>query len=557
MLSETAAAMRNAIAAVLSARSALLKRQSPAPQPPPGSPTTTSTGEAAATSLSTTSSAVFGTTSSAVLATTSVDVAITTVTDFNGVSNTSFSLATVTYTPLVVSVTVSSTGATVTIPIGTSTGSNRDFTNTIFAPASFVYTPSVTISTAGVLDATSSTPPAISSNIVTTGTGTGQSATSSSLSGTASHTSGPSNGALSHGAVAGIAVGCAIIGALLAVGVLWFIMKDSLKKKKEHPTTAPSRQSGYSGSNQPGYLSAGSLRPSQNDREKSRAVERSVEEATVEPVLEQPKDDGTVKQTVAALFKAVEDHSENYFVDTASRSGRSVREFTTGARPLPTGVATQNDVKFESLLADRLSRSSAITSLITAQILDALDFFGVTEKSLLPQMVTTFLRSSTTQIKDNHSKSYSGSLKLSTDSLTGSRLLLSRWRTSTASLLTPDDTSLKNVHAQKAVDELMDGIDAIVGPYVRPETDKDRRQHLAKICKRAQELGLMLLSQPADWSFHWSDAANAQKHGPQTNGTENSKKPVFVVQPQLRRVTDNVARKLDRPLIVLDSQVLR
>ncbi len=58
---------------------------------------------------------------------------------------------------------------------------------------------------------------------------------------------------------------------------------------------------------------------------------------------------------------------------------------------------------FEALLADRVSRSSAITALITAQILDAIDFFGVTEKSLLPEMVTTFLRSSAGQLKDDQS----------------------------------------------------------------------------------------------------------------------------------------------------------
>ena len=143
-----------------------------------------------------------------------------------------------------------------------------------------------------------------------------------------------------------------------------------------------------------------------------------------------------------------------------------------------------------------------------------------------------------------------------TDSFAGSRLLLSRWRTSTASLFTPDDTSQRNFYAQKAVDDLMDDIDSIVGSYIRPETDKDRRQHLAKICKRAQELGLMLLSQPAEWTFHWSDAATAQKPTYQTHRSEKSKKPAFVVQPQLQRVTDNVACKLERPLIVLDWQLL-
>ena len=383
--------MRNAIAAVLSVRSGLLKRQGD--PPPTGSPISSSASETAGFSSITTSPAV--------LATTSVEVAVATVNGFNG-ANTSFSLATVTYTPLVVSVTGSSVDTTVGILVSTSTDPNGAFTNTIFAPASFAYTPSVTVSTVGALNTTSSTPPATSSN-VTTSTGTAQSTATSSLSPTGSKSPDKSNGDLSKGAVAGIAVGCAIIGALITVGVLFFLMKDKLQKKHRSGTTS-SRQPGYSGSNQPGYLSGATLRSPRSDRDKGRTVEQSVEEATVETILEQPKDDGSVKQSVAALFKAIEDHAENYYVDTPARGVRTTKEPTTRAKHLPTGITAQNDVEFELLLADRLSRSSAITSLITAHVLDAIDFFGATERSFLPQMVTSFLRSSAGQVKDNQSK---------------------------------------------------------------------------------------------------------------------------------------------------------
>jgi hypothetical protein len=119
-------------------------------------------------------------------------------------------------------------------------------------------------------------------------------------------------------------------------------------------------------------------------------------------VLEQPRDDATIKQTVAALFKAVEDHADNYYVDTPARSEQA-KEPASQSSHLPSGITAQSDVDFEALLADRHSRSSAITALITAQILDAIDFFGMTEKSLLPEMVTTFLRSSAGQLKDDQS----------------------------------------------------------------------------------------------------------------------------------------------------------
>jgi len=134
-------------------------------------------------------------------------------------------------------------------------------------------------------------------------------------------------------------------------------------------------------------------------------------------------------------------------------------------------------------------------------------------------------------------------------------LTLSRWRTSTASLLGPEDSPQRRAHSQVVIDSLIADLDSVVGPYVNPETGKDRGQHLTKICKRAQELGFMLLSQPAEWTFHWSDGAKAYRTTSQTQRSEKGKKLVFVVQPQLRRTTDNVARKLDRPLIVLEWQV--
>jgi hypothetical protein len=96
-------------------------------------------------------------------------------------------------------------------------------------------------------------------------------------------------------------------------------------------------------------------------------------------------------------------------------------------------------------------------------------------------------------------------------------------------------------------------LDSILASYINPETGKDRRQHLTKICKRAQELGFLLLSQPAQWIFHWSDP---HKTTPQMQRSEKGKRK-FVVQPQLQRTTDNVARKLDKPVVVLDWQVLQ
>jgi hypothetical protein len=107
------------------------------------------------------------------------------------------------------------------------------------------------------------------------------------------------------------------------------------------------------------------------------------------------------------------------------------------------------------------------------------------------------------------------------------------------------------------MDALVTDADSIVGTYIRPETNKERQLHLVKLYRRGQDLGLLLLSQPTEWKFHWTDAANDRRSATQTQRGEKGKKPVFVIQPQLRRVTDNVARKLDRPLVVVEWQLLQ
>ncbi|KIW66689.1 hypothetical protein PV04_05997 [Phialophora macrospora] len=506
--------MRNAIAAVLSARSALPQDTTTSSGPAPSPPTESTTPSLPA-------------------ATTLINVAISTTTGPGGSPITISAPTPVTYTPIVVVLTEPEPSHVTTSVNVTVAGTNPSAASTTVVEFTYIPSYSVEVTTGSgqtSLTSTSSTVSPESSSIATTG-----SPPTPDPNSQANH---QSDGDLSGGAVAGVAIGCAIAGALIAFGLLFFLMGDRLKKRP-YSGGAPSHgNSRHSSSRKPGYLNS-TLRQS-GDRAKGGAVERSVEEVTAENVLEQPKDDPTIKQSVASLFKAIEDHADNYYLDTPATSEQT-KEPAGQSSHLPSGITAQNDVDFGALLADRHSRSSAITALITAQILDAIDFFGMTEKSLLPEMVTTFLRSSAGQLKDDQR----------------SRLSLSRWRTSTAALLGPADSPERRAHSQMVIDGLIADADSIVGTYLRPETNNERHQHLVKLCRRGQELGLLLLSQPTEWNFHWTDAANARRSAFQAQRGGKGKKAVFVVQPQLRRVTDNVGRKLDRPLIVLDWQLLQ
>jgi hypothetical protein len=249
-----------------------------------------------------------------------------------------------------------------------------------------------TESTASAASSSSPTSPAFPSNqgATTTTFGLPPSQTGSSVP--------VSKHGLSSGAVAGVAVGCAVAGAVFAFLVL-ILMRTKRGSRNRSTTFASRTPSDRFGSRHLGD-SGTPLRQYPSKREKGGAITRSVEEATAENVLVQPKDDGAIKQSVATLFKAIDDHTLNYYVDTPFSKAIIASKETTGK--LPIGISAQNDVNFDKLLGDHLTRSSAITALITAQVLDCIDFFGDPEKTLLPKVITSFLRSSIDQVKDTH-----------------------------------------------------------------------------------------------------------------------------------------------------------
>lgn len=150
------------------------------------------------------------------------------------------------------------------------------------------------------------------------------------------------------------------------------------------------------------YLDS-ALRGNSGNKDKYALVERSAEEVTAETVLEQPRDDSTIKQTVATLFKSIEDHAANYYTDKSMGDVRPLTEHKPSPDDMPSGLRLQPHAELETLLADRASRPSAIVALISAKLLDAIDFFGLPEKSLLPEMVTNFLRASNILSKDSQS----------------------------------------------------------------------------------------------------------------------------------------------------------
>ncbi|KIV84830.1 hypothetical protein PV11_00584 [Exophiala sideris] len=342
----------------------------------------------------------------------------------------------------------------------------------------------------------------------------------------------PSQQRLPGGAVAGIAIGCSIAAALIAAGVVFFIMKNTLRKGRHNN---PELYSLAPKSSRPKSRKNGGIQSKDGTQ-----LEISAQEISVEHALEQPKDDGTIKQSVASLFKAIEDHVDNFYLDTSVKDIAELAQQKHRQLDLPIGIRSQTDIDFVALLSDPVSRSSAIVSLICAELLDALDFFGTPERSLLPEMITNLLNGSSARAQDNQR----------------SRLYLSRWRTGTAYFLGATESAQDKEHRLKVTGAIVANLDTIIRPYCKPQLDNERRDHLLKLCKRAHDLGLLLLSQPAEWGFYWGYGQKPRRPEHQSQRTERGRREPLVVQPQVCRLTDNMARLLDRPLVILERHVL-
>ena len=108
-------------------------------------------------------------------------------------------------------------------------------------------------------------------------------------------------------------------------------------------------------------------------------------------------------------------------------------------------------------------------------------------------------------------------------------------------------------HLDQATSMLIQRLDVVLLPFADAHSQEARKEHLLGLCKRAERVGMLLLSQPAEWTFEWSysPGVSGASEGRQARKSINS----VVVFPGLVRLTDNTARKLERPRVVLEPRV--
>ena len=316
------------------------------------------------------------------------------------------------------------------------------------------------------------------------------------------------------------------------------------QKKKRSSSHALGQRAG-------GFRAHNTRSPTESRRDGENGIEKPLPATNMDLVLPQPLDDASVGDEVDKLRKLIQDHVDsNYYHDQPTRN--AIRESQLRSI-LPAAVAILQGGRVEDMLDHEQTRFKTLKSIIAAEVLAATDSRGELGQSLLPKIITSFMASTLAQSEDTPRESDKQQWIHKADTLAEVRLSLSRWRVSTHLLLGNRVSEENRAHLDQAISDLMQRLDVVLLPFADPKMEQARKEHLLGVLKRAERVGMLLLSQPAEWSFDWSYLPKVSGSSEGRQGRKSIKS--VVVFPGLVRLTDNTTRKLDKPRIVLEPRV--
>jgi hypothetical protein len=338
---------------------------------------------------------------------------------------------------------------------------------------------------------------------------------------------------LSNGAVAGVAVGSAIAGALIA-GLLFFLF---FKRTNRRGSTGSGN-----GSSEMYSLKAG-------ERNSSTIPVPSTSAAgVIESNLPQPMADSAIGQDLSSLDTRIANHVTSYYstgeenVSDAHVSAAVNAAAQSGA-DLPITAA-----RLAQLLSNPQHRAYGLRVVIGSMLLGRIGMDSPPEESLLPPGVANVVHAMP-QIGSGDNGKFILFIASSAN-LTCSPVrmaFLTKWRTLTSFLLrnspTPTDAQLRD-----NIKGCVSAIDAAISPFASSSFPASERiSNLEAIVQRGSQVAAMLFSQPAFWKFSWGTHRRA------------SGSPVgeqVVVFPALQRLTDGEGKPLSASMLVEESKTV-
>ncbi|KAL8889057.1 MAG: hypothetical protein Q9215_003597 [Flavoplaca cf. flavocitrina] len=320
---------------------------------------------------------------------------------------------------------------------------------------------------------------------------------------------GQSSNNISSGAAAGIGVGCAIAGALIAAAIFILFFR---RRRRRAPARSDAIPLNGFGSVEKTIASPDSIGP-------AGMIERN---------LPQPVEDQALGGEMSRLKTAIKNHVQSYY-HTNSVKG-SVDQVALGV--IAMGNMPLIASTLGSLLSNPVTRMTAIRFCITWTVISRIDQNCDPNLSFLPPEVATCLLSISSTRDDPSTKPG----------------FMSRWRAFTAALLQDRygaTTMTASDSRNRNVTEALQALDAVLYPFADEQRDnRERLQKLEEILKRSARFGFTLFSQPSLLEFDWNTPPSAGR------GT-------LVVSPALAQVTDDNGRRLPRARVLEEQDIAR
>ncbi|PSN75305.1 hypothetical protein BS50DRAFT_470740, partial [Corynespora cassiicola Philippines] len=278
---------------------------------------------------------------------------------------------------------------------------------------------------------------------------------------------------LSNGAVAGVAIGCLIAGALIAGLIFWFCFRR-LKKANGISRDQEANTIALMGQGKGAEAKNLSL---ESDSAMTTAMEHGVP---------QPLEDKAISGEISKISNSIKNHVQSFYHSGRVSPGLiDYDDLQALGRDLPISIGT-----LSTLLGNSTTREMALRFCIAWVVVSRMSPGNATN-FLPPEVASCFQSMSAT---DDANKA-------------AQALPMAKWRAITAEQMqasyvknafSPSDARLRNIQDALRI------LDHILLPYADSHLDNEqRRRNLEEILKRAAMFALTLFSQPSTWDFDW------------------------------------------------------
>ncbi|KAL9597511.1 MAG: hypothetical protein Q9219_005093 [cf. Caloplaca sp. 3 TL-2023] len=319
-----------------------------------------------------------------------------------------------------------------------------------------------------------------------------------------------SSNSISPGAAAGIGIGCAIAGALIAAAILAFFFR---RRTRRHE---PSRSE---------VVPLNGFAPVEKT---ISTPDPSTPASLVDRNLPQPIGDQALGGELSHLRASIRDHVQNYYhTDNVlgSVDQAALGVIAAGNMPL---IASS----LASLLSNPATRLIAVRFCIAWVALSRIDHSCEPDRSFLPPEIAGCLVSIAGAREDPSTR----------------MAFLSKWRTITASLLESKygQATITSYDARNQnISEALQALDTVLSPYAAEKrNDRARTQGLEEVLKHGARFGFLLFSQPSTWELDW-------------NAPSNAGRGALAISPSLMQIGDDHSRRLPRPRVVEEQELAR